>query len=214
MTRYSCLTLILGAAMSVVCAYPGGLPIGVANAAGSYSVNDSPVSGQTDLAEGSHLETTATPSEVRLQSGADVVLSPRSVGSVYGDHVVLERGAVRVGSFENYSINARKLQVLADSPGSAAVVRLKGDTVEVASLGGSVRVSDGGAMLAHVAAGTRMSFKQNDATQAQTGAQTGAGAGRPRVASDEHVLLWFIAITAGAAIALGSLAAVQGKSPF
>ncbi len=214
MTRKSCLTLILGAAISAVSAFPGNLPIGVATAVGTYSVNDSAVSGKTDLVEGSHLETSTAPSEIRLQNGADVELSSRSAGAVYNDHVVLERGAVRVGSFENYPVTARQLQVIADNPGSQAVVRLKGNTIEVASLGGSVRVTDGGAMLTHVAAGTRMSFKQNDATQAQTGAQSGAGYGRPKVASDQHVLLWFIGITAGTAIALGITAGVQGKNPF
>ena len=207
------LTLILVAATSVFTAIAGNLPIGVATAVGTYSVNNSPVSGKTDLAEGSRLETAAAPSEVRLQNGADVQLSSRSAGAVYTDHVVLERGAVRVGSFENYPIEARKLQVQADNPSSEAVVRLKGNTVEVASLGGSVRVTDGGAMLTHVAAGTRMSFKQN-AAQAQTGAQTGAGSGRPHVASDDHVLLWFIVVTAAAAITIGTIAGVQGKNPF
>ena len=66
-------------------------------------------------------------------------------------------------------------------------------------------------MLTHVAAGTRMSFQ--DATQA--GSQTGAPSGRmPKVASDDHVLLWFIAATAGAAIIIGSIAAAKGKNPF
>jgi hypothetical protein len=211
MRRNSIFTFILAAAVTAVSARAGSLPIGVATAVGSYSVNDVAVSGNTDLADGTRLETTTAPSEVRLGGGTDLRLAARSVGAIYSDHLELEGGAVRVGHFENYGVDVRKLQVQAESPNSEAIVRLRGNTVEVASLGGSVRVSDGGVMLTHVASGTRMSFKQkSDATSAQTGASTG----RPSVASDEHVLLWFIIVTAAAAITIGSIAAAQGKSPF
>jgi hypothetical protein len=202
--------LVLLFAMAVAVAFSGNLSIGVANAIGTFSVNNTVVQGPADVFEGAELETTSSPSEIHLQNGTDVRLSSKSSGTVYADHAVLERGAMRVENFDNYSVDVRKLQIQADTPRSEAVVRLKGNTVEVASLGGSVRVGDGASMLTHVAAGTRMSFQN----AAQTGAQTGAPSGRPKVASDEHVLLWFIAATAGAAITIGAIAAAKGKSPF
>lgn len=212
MTRNGFSNFLLAAAVSAGVAFSGSPSIGVANAGGSFSVNNAVFQGTASVVDGAKLETSSSPSDVHLQNGTDVRLSSKSAGTVYTDHVILERGAMRVGNFDKYSVDVRHLHVLADSPQSEAVVRLKGNTVEVASLGGSVRVGDGASMLTHVAAGTRISFQD---AAAQTGTQTGASTGqRPKIASDTHVLLWFIAITAGAAIAIGSVAAAKGKSPF
>jgi hypothetical protein len=217
MKRNGFLNLLLAAALSSGAAFSGSPSIGVANAAGSFSLNNAVVQGSSDVFNGARLDTISSPSEIHLQSGADVRLSSKSSGTVFADHAVLERGAMRVGNFDKYSVEVRQLQIQADSPGSEAVVRLKGNTVEVASLGGSVRVGDGASMLTHVAAGTKMSFQDAAAggrSGAQSGAQTGAPSGRPKVASDTHVLYWFIGVTAGAAIAIGAIAAAKGKSPF
>jgi hypothetical protein len=211
MKRNGFLNVLLAAALSAGVAYPGNPSIGVANAVGSFSLNNAVVQGTSEVFDGTRLDTASSPSEIHLQSGADVRLSSKSSGTVFTDHAVLERGAMRVGNFDKYPVEARKLQIQADGPGSEAVVRLKGDTVEVASLGGSVRVNDGASMLTHVAAGTKMSFQD---AAAQSGAQTGAPSGKPRVASDTHVLYWFIGVTASAAIAIGAIAAAKGKSPF
>lgn len=213
MNRNGFLNLVLAAAVSAALAYSGEPSIGTASGTGSFSVNDAVVQGTANVSDGAELETSAEPSEIRLQNGADVRLSSKSAGTVYSDHAILERGALRVENFDNYPVTVRQLEIQADSPHSEAVVRLKANTIEVASLGGSVRVGDGAAMLTHVMAGTRMSFQN---TSAQSGAQSGAVSGKqpPRVASDTHVLLWFIAATAGAAIVIGSIAAAKGKSPF
>lgn len=212
MTRNGFLKLALSATVSAGVLISANLPIGVANAVGNFSVNNAVVQGTADISDGAELETTSTPSEIRLQNGADVRLSSKSAGAVFSDHAVLERGALRVQNFDNYRVDVRQLRIQADSPQSEAVVRLKDKTIEVASLGGSVRVGDGASMLTHVGAGTRMSFQNQNA--GQTGAQSGAVSSRPTVASDTHVLLWFIGITAGAAIAIGCVAAAKGKSPF
>jgi hypothetical protein len=211
MIRNGFLNFVLAATVSAGVAFSGSPSIGIANAGGSFSLNNSVVQGTANISDGAELETASSPSEIHLQNGTDVRLSSKSAGTVYADHAILERGALRVGNFASYPVDVRQLHIQADSPSSEAVVRLKSNTIEVASLGGSVSVGDGASMLTHVAAGTRMSF-QNSATQ--TGAQSGAVSGRPKVASDTHVLLWFIAVTAGAAIALGSIAAAKGKSPF
>jgi hypothetical protein len=212
MNRYGFLNLVLAVAVSAGIVYSGEPSIGLASATGSFSVNNAVVQGTANLPDGAELETTSAPSEIRLQNGADVRLSSKSAGALYSDHAILERGALRVEHFDAYPVSVRQLQIQADSPQSEAVVRLRANTVEVASLGGSVRVGDGASMLTHVAAGTRMSFQS---TGAQSGAQSGAVSGKhPELASDTHVLLWFIVATAGAAIVIGSIAAAKGKSPF
>ncbi len=208
MTRNGFLSFLLATAVSTGVAFSGNLSIGVAKAVGSFSLNNTVVQGSSNVFDGAQVETASSPGEVLLQNGANVRLSSKSSGTVFNDHAVLERGALRVENFDRYTVDARQLQIQGDSPQSQAVIRLRGNTVEVASLGGSVRVGDGASMLTHVAAGTRMSFQQN---AAQSGA---APSPTPSIASDSHVLLWFIGVTAGAAIALGVIAGVKGKNPF
>ena len=186
------LTLVLGASSC----------FGAASAIGT--------TGNEEILEGSALHTSTAPSEVTLQSGVRVNLSPKSAGTVFGDHLVLEEGAARVDHFRGYTIEAGQLQIQSQNSETQAVVRLTGKTVEVASLGGNLNVTDGGALLTRVAAGTRMSFQQTGASPAQTG----AARSRKRLPSDQHIMVWMIGITAAAALAIGLTAAAQGKSPF
>jgi ferric-dicitrate binding protein FerR (iron transport regulator) len=204
--------LFLTAAAS---AYPAGLPIGTASAISTYSVNDSAVQGKFEVAEGSRLETTTAPSDIRLSNGVDVLLATRSAGRVYADRVELEQGAVRVGRFDrDFSVQVHQLTIQSDGPQSTAVVRTSGNNVEVASLGGSVRVTDGGARLTRVAAGTKMAFRPNgqDAASGQT--QTGAKPGPGLEEADRNALVWSIVGISAAAVLFGSIAAAEGKSPF
>ncbi len=159
--------------------------------------------------EGTQLATAAYASDVSLQNGVDLYFSARSAGTVFHDHLVIDGGAIRVSHFSGYPIEVRQLQIEAPDSNTEAVVRLTKGTVEVASLGGSVNVMDGGAMLTRVVAGSRMSFQQSAAS-----AQTGAAPAHRRLPSDEHTMVWLIGITAAAALAIGLTAAAQGKSPF
>ncbi len=185
--------------------------IGVATTIGTISVNQSTVSGNTDLADGSHLQTTMAPSEIHLTGGADVRLATRSSGTFYADHVALEQGALRVGSFNGLTVNAGQLQIGSDDASSQAIIRMNKKTIEVASVGGSVNVMDSG-MLTRVAAGTRMSFQQSGGTPDQT-TTTGAAASN-RMPSDKKTILWIVGITCAAGLIVGLTAAAQGKSPF
>ena len=162
-------------------------------------------SGTGEVSDGSPVHTAVTPDQVNLASGVALRLSPRSNGTVFHDHLVLDQGGVRVENLKEYRVNAGNLQIEAAEPAADAVVRLTDKTVEVASLRGTLNVSDGGAMLTRVAAGTRMSF--------QTTSQNVAPSHRA-MPSDRHVMTWVIGITAAAALAIGLTAAAQGKSPF
>ena len=161
------------------------------------------------IADGTRLHTALMPSQVRLQTGVEVSFSSRSTGTLYRDRVVLDEGSVRVGNFSGFTVDARQLQIQTDDPKAQAVVRLTSKTVEVASLGGHVNVTDGGAMLTRVTAGTRISFQQNASPS-----QTPSAPVRKRLPSDQHTMVWLIGITAAAALAIGLTAAAQGKSPF
>ncbi len=166
--------------------------------------------GGAPLLEGTQLETASAPSDVSLENGVSLRLSPQSAGTVFSDHMVLEEGSAHVGNFRGFTIDAGRLQIRGNEPGAQAAVRVTSKTVEIASIGGSLNVTDGGAMLTRVVSGTRVSFQQSAASPAQTG----AAPGHRRLPSDQHIMVWLIGITAAAALAIGLTAAAQGKSPF
>jgi len=165
--------------------------------------------GSSAIAEGTQLETAAAASDVSLQNGVSLRLFPKSAGTVFSHHIVLEEGSLRAGHFNGYTINVGDLQIQASDIAAQAVVRMTNKTIEVASVGGNLNVTAGGAMLTRVASGTRMAFQQPIAS-----AQTGQTPARKKLASDEHVMLWLIVATGAAALAIGLTAAAQGKSPF
>ena len=194
--------------------FAGNTSIGVATSIGTVAINQAMVTGNTDLANGSRLQTTSVPSDVHMATGADLRLATKSSGSFYSDHVALDQGALRVGNFNGLTVNARQLQISSDEAGSQAVVRITKKTIEIASVGGSVNVMESG-MLTRVAAGTKMSFQQSGATPAdQQTTNTGAAPAPKKMPGDQKTFFWVIGITAVAALAIGLTAAAQGKSPF
>lgn len=215
-------TLAAAALLSAAPAFSASPSIGVATAIGSYSVDSASVTGNADVFNGTQLRTTISPSDVHLENGADVRLATRSAGTVYQDHLELSDGALRVANFDGYPVQVRQLEVQADTPGSEAIIRMRGRTVEIASLGGAVKVSDGGAMLTRVAAGTRLAFQTTAPPAAQSGASAGQAPASTGAApapeqgplSNKKAILWAAGICAVGGIVVGSIAAAQGKSPF
>ena len=176
----------------------------------TIGVVSSPGMGEASLANGSALTTENGTRDVRLENGAAVHLAARSSGKIFADHAVLDRGAVQVTSFAGYPVQAGQLRIESETPEAQAVIRMQPGSVEVASIGGPVKVTDGGAMLTRVMAGSRMSFQNTGATAV---AQTGAAAGKkPR--SEAKTWAWVIVGVSAAALAIGLTAAAQGKSPF
>jgi hypothetical protein len=183
-------------------------------------VDESPVVGSVNLSDGAKLQTTTSPSDVRLQNGAEVRLATRSAGTFFNDHISLDRGAVRVANFSGLTVNVNQLQIVSDDPGAQAVIRMQKKTIEIASIGGDVRVMDSG-LLTRVTSGTKLSFQSGanpdtSQMQPQPQSQTGAGAAPSpgKMPTDQKTFLWVIGITAVAALAIGITAGVQGKSPF
>ena len=211
--------LSLATVVLAVSAFAANPAIGVATAVSIYLVDSLPVTGNATVADGTTLQTASAPTDVRLENGVSFRIATRSEGTLYGDHAVLRQGAARVSNFSGYPVDARGFQIRPDVPGAEAVIRLENKTVEIASIGGSVTVTDGGAMLTRVGAGAKMSFQQSGAAspdQNQQPTQTGAAPLPPaqRGPSEKKTLIWVIGISAVAALAIGLTAAAQGKSPF
>jgi hypothetical protein len=209
-TRNSFAVFVLAASITAAQASAASGVLGIATAVSTFSVDNSLVTGSANLSEGSEIQTTTAPTDLRLQNGVTVHLGTRSSGRVYSDRIVLREGAARVDNFSDYTIEARQLQIEAESPAAHAVVRLTGKTVEVASIGGALKVTDGASMLTRVPAGTKSSFQQTGAAPGQTGA---APAEKGPI-SDKKVFLWAAGVCLVAAAVVGGIAASQGKSPF
>jgi ferric-dicitrate binding protein FerR (iron transport regulator) len=161
--------------------------------------------------EGSVLQTESAPREVHLDNGIDVLMASRSMGTLYGDRVVLERGAARVSHFDGYRVDAGQLHIEADTPGAEAVVRMHKSEIQVASTRGALKITDGAALVTRVTVGSKMSF-QNSGASADQSASGAAPEKKPR--SELKTYLWVIGGIAAAAIAIGFVATAQGKSPF
>ncbi len=205
MTRNSLLIFFAAAGISAAPVWAASAAIGVATAVNAFSVNNSLVTGSTNILDGAEVRTTTAPSDVHLQNGVTVHLATRSVGTVYNDHLVLREGAARVDNFDEYTVQAGQLQVQAETPGTHGVVRLEGKKLEVASIGGTIRVTDGGAMLTRVTAGTKLAFQQ-----------TGAAPIAPEKGPfpEKKVMFWTATVCIVSAGIVGGIAASQGKSPF
>jgi hypothetical protein len=216
-------TLIFALLVVAMCASfgfaagPAAAPIGVALGSGIFSVDSTAVTGPIDLSDGAELHTTVTPSDVQLENGVEMRLATRSTGTLYQDRMVLKNGALKLHHFDSYPVQAGGLTIQADSFDTEAIIRTTAKTIEIASIGGTVRVSDSGAMMTRVAAGTKMAFQTSGANpggQNQAPSQTGAAPAETGPMSNKKAILIAAGVCAVGAIVVGSIAAAQGKSPF
>ncbi len=153
---YFCLASAISVATSLA------LPptIGIASTVGTFIVNSNQVDGNANLFEGSEIRTGKASSQVFLQNGATLTIGIDSTGTIYRDHLLLQGGATKVDNMNGYSIHAATYRIEQGQPASQAVVRLDGDTVEVAALAGSLNVFNGkGALLTHIGSGTASAFQ-------------------------------------------------------
>jgi hypothetical protein len=137
--------------------------IGIASAVGSFILNSNRVYGNANLFDGSELKTGRASSQVFLQNGAALTLGINSAGTVYRDHLLLEKGATKVDNMNGYSIRTADYRIEQQQPASQAVVRLDGDMLEVAALAGSLGVfNQKGSLLTHIGAGTASAFQTEE----------------------------------------------------
>lgn len=133
--------------------------IGIATAKGSFRVDDSYVAGNATLFDGVSVETGTNTGELNL-SKTRVAMAADTRGRVFQDRLILDHGKVQwAGSAFRTLVG--DLQIVGVNDGSKALVVRQGETVQVASLAGTVNVlSTSGDMVMEVAAGNTYDFTQ------------------------------------------------------
>jgi len=135
--------------------------IGVAMSEGNIIINSSSAAGNATIFNGSTLETLSAASQIRLNDGARLRLASDSRGTVFSDHVDLQKGSA---SITGYSANANGLNVRADGKASATISMRDQGVVEVAALTGSVHVFDAaGLNVANLLPGRALDLRPQDA---------------------------------------------------
>src|SRR5580658_2571107 len=135
--------------------------IGVAMSEGNIVINSSSAAGNATIFDGSTLETQSASSQVRLNDGARLRLASDSRGTVFSDHVDLQKGSA---SITGYSANANGLKVRADGKASATVSMRDQGVVEIAALTGDVHVFNAaGLNVANLVPGRALDLKPQDA---------------------------------------------------
>jgi hypothetical protein len=135
--------------------------IGVAMSEGNILINSSSAVGNATIFDGSTLETQSAASQIRLNGGAQLRLASDSRGTVFSDHVDLQKGSA---SIAGYSANASGLNVRADGNASATISMRDQGVVEVAALTGSVHVFNAaGFNVANLMPGRALDLRPQDA---------------------------------------------------
>jgi len=152
LSRLALAVTLSGAATVALAAGPA---LGIITAEGRFRVDDATVSGNATLTDGALVETTTVPSSLRFDGGAQVRLGENAKATVYRDRLVLEAGLSELSSPGDYVVESAAYRIVPESPDAAGqIFRASGDTVEVASTRGTLRVFDArGIHVANVVAG-------------------------------------------------------------
>jgi len=169
------LTVVIISAFSSIGLLSAATPgIGIAMSQGNIMINSSQSAGNATIFDGSTLETKAASSQVRLNGGAQLRLSSESRGTVYTDHVNLEKGSARIAG---YSANANGLNVRADGGSSATVSMRDQGVVEIAALTGNVHIFNAAGMnVANLLPGRALDLRPQDAGASAPSSLTGCAA--------------------------------------
>src|SRR5437879_5584592 len=92
---------------------------------GLAKVDNSDIRGNASILDGSVVETAKGTSRIALQSGARVELASDSLGKVYQDHVVLEKGMGQLHAASNFQVVANELRVSGTGSDSTLRVAVK-----------------------------------------------------------------------------------------
>jgi len=188
--------------------------VGIVTAGGSFTIDNSSISGNATLFEGNQIETGKAPSRLQLNTGARVQLAAESRGIVYRDRLVLERGSSRFENSGNYQVEALSLRIRPDGESTAVRVSVRNPgVVQVAALTGPVRVtSANGVLLANLQAGRTVDFTPNGAGPAAPTTVTGCleSSGGKYLLTDEVSLVRFEVTGAGVAKEAGHRVKIDG----
>ena len=143
--------------------------IGVVVTSGAFRLNHATVRSNATLFEGAMVEAGAAPARLALTSGAQLELETTSAGRVFGRHLALDHGAVRIdraagsasGFSAGFSVEARGLTIQPDASGSTGRIWLIGERrVEVSALTGSFRaLNSQGMLIAKIVAGRSLALE-------------------------------------------------------
>src|SRR5690349_8970207 len=115
---------LLMAGGSNIC-LPASPAIGMVIARGTFQIDQTRVSGNATLLNGSTVQTGKVLGDLQLNSGARMQLAADSRGRVYQDHLVLEQGAGQLQKGA-YQIEARTLRIAAGEPNATGRIALSG----------------------------------------------------------------------------------------
>lgn len=157
-------TAILAAILAMIPGRPASAAapiIGTIVARGTFRVDHATVTGNATLFEGASIETALVASTMELTSGAKISLGVESRGKVFGDHVILEKGAGRLEKAEGFKFEARGLIIQPETGNAAALVALTNAMrVDVSAIAGSFRVLNSrGVLVANLNAGRTLEFE-------------------------------------------------------
>jgi hypothetical protein len=166
-TVQSVIAVFVSLNLSIVMAAPPS--IGVAVTRGNFRVDDANVSGNATLLEGTIVETRTAASSLQLTTGAHIALASDSKGQVFGDHIVLEKGAGQMEQLLGYRVEARGLTLESQMGVAKAQVALAGPhMVQMAALTGSFRVLNAkGMVVANLTPGSALQFDPQAAGQGE-----------------------------------------------
>src|SRR5580704_14732545 len=135
--------------------------IGVAMSQGNIFIDSSAAAGNATVFNGSTLETQSAGSQVRLEGGAQLRFASDSRGTVFSDHVDLQKGSA---SITGYTANANGLNIRADGKASATISMRDQGVVEIAALTGDVHVFNAaGLNVANLVPGRALDLRPQDA---------------------------------------------------
>lgn len=134
--------------------------IGTVTAKGAFRVDNSTVTGNATLFEGSTVETASVVSSLLLQGRARISLAAGSKGKFFGDRMILEKGEAKLEQGATFRFEARGLTIQPGTGTAQARMALAGNTkVRVASLSGAFRVLNSrGVLVANLASGAALEF--------------------------------------------------------
>ncbi len=137
--------------------------IGVALADGNITVDKTRIPGNTPLFDGNTVETSKDTSRLQLNNGVRVLLASDSRSKVYHDRMVLQKGTTEVNTAGHYEVDAAFLRVTGSDRNSSARISMHGPTVQVASVKGTLQVSNAhGVALTRIAPGLAFDFTPQD----------------------------------------------------
>ncbi len=162
------LRTVIFAIFAVVLATAAAPPIGLAIANGDFTLDNQPVPGNATIFDGNTIETLGSASRVSLKTGTRIELAEGSRGVFHRDYLMLEKGITQVETSQPYRIQALSFKIVPVERAASARVSIMGpDSVRVAALTGTVRVSNReGVLVASLSPGRPLDFSP----QAEAGA--------------------------------------------